>query len=620
MTTLQTGPRPAVTAAVPTVQADLLPALLPLFGALASWVACLRTIDPSALSDLGLASVLPPAAWLPLLLLSVGFFFLLCRQPDRVWLAGLYLVALTVVLHATPALDYGTLRYPWAWKHLGIIDYIQRHGAVDRATPILTAYHNWPGFFAAAAFIADLAGIRDLASPARWAPLVLNLLYLAALPLLYRAFTDDHRIILGGAWVFLAGNWVGQDYFSPQGVCFFFYLLLIGLCLRFLARGPAPAPVENGRLSQALARLAQWSARSLPGSSALPSGAMRAIVTATALLLIVAMTVSHQLTPLVAIAALGALVALQVMTPGLFLFAGVMVAFWVLYVAAPFVAVVLPVEIRDIGVAAGQLSGNLADLAVLSSGQALVSLVCRLLTVGIALAAVAGGLRRRAAGYRDGVAAALTIAPLPLIAVTSYGGEIMFRVYLFALPFLAFFAAALIFPSPRRGNSVAALLAAAPLGFILAVAFVFANNGKDRQYAFAAEDVAAVQWLYDNAPQGTLIVEGASLYPSLFRNVEHVTPVAIADEPPESRAELLANPASVLARWLDNDDYRAAFIILTRNQEAYVNAMGIMPRGGFETIKQALLSSPRFRLVHASGGTMIFALNPAVRGMGEWIE
>ncbi|HUL06698.1 MAG TPA: hypothetical protein VLV76_10205 [Candidatus Acidoferrum sp.] len=620
MTTLQTGPRPAETATVPIGQADLLPALLPLFGALASWAACLRTIDPGALSDLGLASVLPAAAWLPSLLLSVGFFFVLCRQPGRVWLPGLYLVALAVVLHATPAIDYGTLRYPWAWKHLGIIDYIQRHGAVDRATPILTAYHNWPGFFAAAAFIADLAGIRDLASPVRWAPLVLNLLYLAALPLLYRAFTDDHRTILGAAWVFLAGNWVGQDYFSPQGVCFFFYLLLIGLCLRFLARDPAPAVAESGRLSQALAALAQWSARSLPGSSALPSGAMRAIVTATALLLIVAMTVSHQLTPLVAISALGALVALQIMTPGLFLFAGVVVAFWILYVAAPFVAVVLPVEIRDIGVSAGQLSGNLADLAVLSSGQVLVSLVCRLLTVGIALAAVVGGLRRRAAGYRDGVAAALTIAPLPLIAVTSYGGEIMFRVYLFALPFLAFFAAALVFPSPQRGNSVAALLAAALLGFILAVAFVFANNGKDRQYAFASEDVAAVQWLYDNAPQGTLIVEGASLYPSLFRNVEHVTPVAIADEPAESRAELLANPASVLARWLDNDDYSAAFIILTRNQEAYVNAMGIMPGGGFEKIKQALLSSPRFRLVHASGGTMIFALNPAVRGMGEWIE
>jgi hypothetical protein len=572
------------------------------------------------MDDLGLASVLPAAAWLPHLLLSAGFFLVICRQPRRVWLAGLYLVALVVVLHATPAIDYSTLRYPWAWKHLGIIDYIQRHGAVDRATPILTAYHNWPGFFAAAAFIADLAEVRDLAPPARWAPLALNLLYLAALPLLYRSFTDDHRIIFGAAWIFLAGNWVGQDYFSPQGVTFFFYLLLLGLCLRFLALRPSPAAAGSGGLSQAVAALAQWSARGLPGSIVLPTGATRTIVTATALLLIVAMTVSHQLTPLVAISALGALVALQSLAPGLLLFAGVTVAFWILYVAAPFVAVALPIEIRDIGVAAAQLSGNLADLAVVSTGQALVSLICRLLTFGISIAALAGGLRRRACGYRDGVAAALTIAPLPLLAITSYGGEIMFRVYLFALPFLAFFAAALFFPSPQRGNSVGTLLAALLFGFALAVAFVFANNGKDRQYAFASEDVAAVQWLYDNAPRGTLVVEGSPLYPSLFRNVEYFTPVSIADEPAESRAELLANPASVLAHWLDNDDYRAAFVILTRNQVAYVNAMGIMPHGGFEKIKQALLASPRFRLVHASGGTMIFALNPALRGMGDWID
>jgi hypothetical protein len=289
-------------------------------------------------------------------------------------------------------------------------------------------------------------------------------------------------------------------------------------------------------------------------------------------------------------------------------------------VAAPFVAVVLPVELRDIGLAAGHLSGNLADLAVISRGQALVSLICRLLTFGIAIAAVAGGARRWMAGYRDGVAAALTIAPLPLLAVTSYGGEIMFRVYLFALPFLAFFAAAVFFPSPQHGHSHGTLAAAVPFGFALAAAFVFANNGKDREYAFAPDDVAAVQWLYDRAPQGTLIVEGASLYPSLFRNVEYFTPVSIADEPADSRAELLANPASVLAHWLDNGDYRAAFVILTRNQESYVNAMGIMPNGGFEKIKQALLASPRFSLVHASGGTMIFALNPAVRGMGEWID
>jgi len=620
VTRLQNGLQPARALAAPFAQTDILPALLPLLSALAIWVACLQRIDPGGMNDLGLASVLPYTAWLPHLLLSAGFFFVICRQPGPVWLSSLYLIALVLVLHATPVIDYGTLRYPWAWKHLGIIDYIQRHGAVDRATPILGAYHNWPGFFAAAAFIADLVGVRDLAAAARWAPLVFNLLYLAALPMLYRSFTHDHRAIFGGAWIFLTGNWIGQDYFSPQGATFLFYLVLLGLCLCFLVRPTLPAGGGSRRISRAVAKLAQWLGRGLPDSLALPNGASRVIVTGTALLLIMAMTVSHQFTPLVAILALGALAVLQRLAVDLFLFAGVIVAFWVLYVAAPFVAVVLPVEFSEIGLTMGHLSANLVDISVVSPGQGFIALVCRLLTLVISLAALVGGMRRMACGYRDGVAAALAAAPLPLLAVTSYGGEIIFRIYLFALPFLAFFAAALFFPSPRRGSSVETSAGAALFGFALAVAFVFANNGKDRQYAFTSEDVAAAEWLYENAPQGTLLVEGAPLYPEQFRNVEYFTRVSLANEPAESRIEVLADPVPVLARWLDNDGYRAAFIILTRNQEAYVEALGIMPRGGFDKIRQALLASPRFRLVHATRGTMIFTLNEAVRGMGEWVD
>ena len=45
----------------------------------------------------------------------------------RALLAG-HVVALVAILHATPSILYGTLRYAWAYKHVGIVDYIQRHG------------------------------------------------------------------------------------------------------------------------------------------------------------------------------------------------------------------------------------------------------------------------------------------------------------------------------------------------------------------------------------------------------------------------------------------------------------------------------------------------------------
>ena len=64
--------------------------------------------------------------------------------------------------------------------------------------------------------------------------------------------------------------------------------------------------------------------------------------------------------------------------------------------------------------------------------------------------------------------AALTIAAVPMLAVTSYGGEVIFRVYLFALPFLAFYAATLFFPSPYKGLSANTMMGAALFGVALA--------------------------------------------------------------------------------------------------------------------------------------------------------
>ena len=38
---------------------------------------------------------------------------------------------LLALVHGTPAVLYGTLRYSWAYKHVGIVDYILRTGTVD---------------------------------------------------------------------------------------------------------------------------------------------------------------------------------------------------------------------------------------------------------------------------------------------------------------------------------------------------------------------------------------------------------------------------------------------------------------------------------------------------------
>src|SRR5581483_9348838 len=105
--------------------------------------------------------------------------------------------ALIAFVHATPTLVYGTLRYSWAWKHVGIVDYIARHGGIDPAIRFLSVYHNWPGFFALNALMGKVAGLPDVLTIAVWGPVIFNVLFLGALLFLFTGLTRDRRVIWG---------------------------------------------------------------------------------------------------------------------------------------------------------------------------------------------------------------------------------------------------------------------------------------------------------------------------------------------------------------------------------------------------------------------------------------
>ena len=90
---------------------------------------------------------------------------------------------------------YGTLRYSWAYKHVGIVDYILRTGTVDPTIGVGGIYHNWPGFFAGSALLTSLAGSPDALRIATWAPLVFNLMNLVVLRYVFRGLTRNTRLI-----------------------------------------------------------------------------------------------------------------------------------------------------------------------------------------------------------------------------------------------------------------------------------------------------------------------------------------------------------------------------------------------------------------------------------------
>jgi hypothetical protein len=555
-----------------------------------------RGLNPDALADLGLIAIMDWRSWLGLALLVAGFSLSLTGSLHRTFLPWLFLVALVAALHLVPAYTYGTLRYSWAWKHIGIVDYIIRHGGVDRDAAYLSAYHNWPGFFLVWSWVAQRFSWEplEIAAVAAYAPPAFAMANLLALYALLSNFTRDSRLIFLALLFFLVGNWVGQDYFSPQAATFLLYLIAMFLCTGPLAK---ELPAHSHSRPSTMAGKGE-------------------VLAATLLLLAITAVIaaSHQLTPLVLASSLFGFALVRRLDLGFAAFAAVVVVLWNLYFAAPFVTQSLAGELEQFGAAFVNATENLVDLRQVSQGQAIVSIVSRALTIALMLLAVIGFIRRLRLSKSDLSLLIILVSPLPVFVMTSYGGEAVFRVYMFMLPALAFLAAASIFPSQKHGRSVWQPIVVTLTACALITGFLISNNGKDMQYRFRHTEVEAAAWMYDQAPAGALLVEGARNYPSQFANYENFVYVPIANESTQARKEIAEDPARVFDRWLSDERWPAAYVIFTRSQKAYAETQGVFPEGTFDRITRLLAASPRFRIVFHNADAVIFALNEMAPG------
>ena len=568
------------------------------------WLVSLAMMQPEGVDDFGIFAILPWTYWMAVAFLSSGFAVSLVRSSGFGGARIAALIVLILLLHATPPIVYGTLRYSWSWKHIGIIDFIQRHGGVDRSIAFLGAYHNWPGFFWLFARLSTWLhyGPIEIANAARFFSVVSNIAYVFLLRTIYRRFSTDDRLVNAAIWIFVCANWVGQDYFSPQAVAYGFYLLILLLCL-----GPLMPADETAlsALGRRIGRLRQRIGNVLPMKPA-PSPLLRvgAVIAVSLAMLFVA--ASHQLTPLILVFSLCSLAVVTPLGFALPVLAGLILVYWVLYPASPFTAVYLPDEVAQLGQTVSDLTETLVDTSAVDPGVAVVVWAGRALTGGVVLLAGLGLVRRLRLGARDGVICALLVAPILTLGATSYGGEAVFRIFFFALPFIAFLCAGLLFPS---GEHCAGRLTAVTFGLLsclLILGFLLSNNGKDRQYRFTQDEVAAALWLYGRAGPQTLLVEGARSYPSQFMNYENFIYLPLSNESGEERAEILADPARILDRWFSDPEWQDGYIILTRSQQAYVEAMGVMPKGALDQLAIDLMASPDFLLVYANRDARIF--------------
>ncbi len=582
------------------------------------WLFALSQTDPDAMGDFGLLSVLPVPYYLALLLVIANASIILYRGKQPEYVFWLHAALLIFMIHGTPHILYGTLRYSWAWKHVGIIDYIQRHGTVDPHIGLLSAYHNWPGFFTLNTLLVEVAGLKNALAFAGWAPVFFNLIDLGALLLIYRSRTRDRRLIGLAIWFFFLTNWVGQDYFSPQATGYFLHLVILGICLTWFKLSPTPHRkrvarwVRHGRLATWTYKLLLFARRAeLPVARS--TAGQRVGLLLLVILVFASIASTHQLTPVMTVASLMALVVVQRLSlRGLPVIFALIVALWISYMAVAYLEPTVESFIEALRNPAE--NAELIDLSLTSHDQRVVALVGRTLSVLVIGLAGLGILRLLRRGIVHLPLLVLIAASVGIMGVTAYGGEIIFRVYLFSLPFFAFFIAALFYPAPEAGTSWRTPVLSALLSVVMLTGLLFAYYGKERQFYFAPDEVEASEYLFSIAPPRTLIIEGNRSYPSQYRNYEDYTYVAIDREPFASRWNLASDPVGVLTRWMGNRGYSEAYLIITRSQKATSEMVGSM----FEDttladIEQALLEAARFQVIYRSPNAVIFRLDRELR-------
>jgi hypothetical protein len=571
--------------------------------AVVAWVVGLAVTDIGRMSDLGLISVLPPTVFVSIaLLLGVGIAELRRTEP-RFAVLGSSLVVLLVVLYAMPVLLEPVPRSAVTWVHDGFIEYIRRTGTV---APGLEARFDWPGFFILGALISQAAGLPDSTAIAAWAPVYLNLLYMLPLALLLRALTDDIRLVWASLFLFLITNWIGQDYFSPQGLDYFLYLLILAAFLTWFR----VARPRSERISASLAtarggvgRFARWSYELLSpeGAEPEPIGGRQQAALILALVAIFAFVAySHQLTPFFTTAALLVVAALnRTRLRSLPILFGVLAVAWVSYMTVPFLQGHVVSLLKEVGQLGDTVGSNVTNRLSGSADHQLVVTVRLVFSLGLWAAAAAGALVRYLDGRRDLTLLALAVAPIPLVAVQAYGGELVLRLYLFTLPFVVFLVAGLVYGRPSGRPSRLMTVAAFGVAAVVAFGFLVTRYGNERTDAFTATEVEGVQQLYAMAPRGSLLVAADNDLPWKFQDFERYDYVPVVDE-------VLVGDVNAIANVMANDKYPATFLILTRSQGDYAEAFAGFPPGEWDQFVAQVSASPKFRLVFRNVDTEIY--------------
>ncbi len=589
--------------------------------ALALGIDALLKTRADDIGSMGLVSALPAEFYLALALLTTAFLAeLFVTRSIRPVVLMAHVVVFAVLLHGAATIVEPLPRFIPAWLHVGFTDYISRTG---KTLPELDARFSWPGFFALAAMATRAAGLPDAMPLLEWTPVVFNLLFGAVVYRLARATSLDARGGWLAVWLFFPANWVGQDYFAPQGLNYLFYLIILGVLLvwfrpsrlervrrRVRRRAESNAPPTPRRPPRPrimrLVGLPPAPMRHEPEPAAASRAALAGL-TGVVLVLFTASTASHQLTPMAILVSVAALVVARrcsIRTLPILLL--VILLGYISYLTVTYWSGHLHEMVGSFGRVGNTVNASVSERVKGDRGHLIVLQVRQLLTASVWAMAALGAWRLMRRGRGDFAFLVLAGAPFLLLFVQSYGGEVFLRIYTFALPFMVVLVAAMIMPIwPPRHPAVTAALACV-LSVALTIAFFIARYGNESFERVLPADAEAVAWLYSNAPPGVTFVAVTSNVPWRAQDLEQYkyTPLG-EDLGPDSLATIEAAMES---------NPRGAYLIMTKGQYVMGESFFGKPPGWGERVEREVAGSGRFRVVYSREGAHIFVLATPGRG------
>ena len=593
-----TAVRPAtqVDQGTPGIRGSVLQIVLLLAG-LGSWAFGVSRTHRQAIGLYGLLVDASPWFTVGLALLLAGALIELMRPRLRLWLFGLFLVALIVAVHTSVPLLYGGApEYAWVYKHVGVA---QEFGLYQRVTDTSNIYQEWPALFTLVESISKLGGVTPLTFAA-WAPVAFELADALVLLAIFRVLTNDRRIAcLAIALYEGVVAWVGQDYLSPQAFGYLLWLGIVAVMLRWLQAAHPPGPSGGPLRLVTRARGALLAQR-----PALPAVTTRMRGTAVVLVAVLyfAIVAAHQLTPYLALFAVAALVLLGTLWRG-WLFLLLLAVIAVGYLAPRY------------GLISSQFGGLFSGGNVFENASGVKGIVHRgaeartgqivqafaaLVWLGAAAAVV---LRWRKLG-RVAVPAVLAFSPFLTLALQSYGGEAIYRVFLFSAPWCAVLIAGLIAElrtRVREGISVVACTVALAAG-------LQGLYGPVAVDAFTPAELSASQWLYAHAAPGSVLVLAADNFPALeVGNYASYNLRVIPADPQYGVSYVNEASLAEVTRWLDTLGKDSAYVVFSRSMGAYASYFGAP--AGYQQLAAEVRDSPGWQQVYRNADTVIYRVS-----------